>query len=153
MHLNTTSWLSACCIFTRHNNGEVCPVASGLEVGGSAAGRGWGRRVGVSLQPINSALTKHLREISHAPLASCAENQRRGPPEKGIPSGQTGNTTPDEGQHMVLKESDLSKKLFNSEGRAQKKFSAGSTISCPLSAGEFRRMSRPQWRRFFLCKT
>lgn len=62
---------------------------------------GLGGGVGLSLQPINSSLTKHLREISHALLTPCAENQRHGPPEKGIPYGHTGNTTPDEGQHMV----------------------------------------------------
>lgn len=86
-HLNTTSWLTAHCLFTRHDSGEVCPVASGPWVGGSAGG--WR----MSLEPINSSLTKHLREISHAPLASCTENQRRGSPEEGIPYGQTGNTT------------------------------------------------------------
>lgn len=82
---------------------------------------GAGRGVGVSLQPINSSLTKHLREISHAPLAPCTENQRRGPPEKGIPYGHTGNTTPDEGQHMVLEESDSSRKLLSSEGHPRKR--------------------------------
>lgn len=94
--------------------------SSGPEVGGSAAGRGR-EGGGVSPEPINSTLTKHLREISHAPLASCAENQRRGPPEKGIPSGQTANTAPDEGQHMALKETDFSRKLFNSVGELTKK--------------------------------
>ncbi len=47
----------------------------------------------MSLEPINSSLTKHLGEISHALLDSCTENPLSGSPEMGIPYGHTGNTT------------------------------------------------------------
>lgn len=105
---------------------------------------GVGRGVGVSLQPINSSLTKHLREISHAPLAPCTENQRRGPPEKGIPYGQTGNTTPDEGQHMVLEESDSNRKLLNSEGHPRKgDFDHTPHLSMPLLSFDHYRLVCP----------
>ena len=39
----------------------------------------------MSREPINSSLTEHFREISHALLAICTENQLSGSPEMGIP--------------------------------------------------------------------
>lgn len=47
----------------------------------------------MSLEPINSSLTKHPREISHALLATCTKTPLSGSLEMGIPRGHTGNTT------------------------------------------------------------
>lgn len=66
---------------------HVWTVACGATVGGSVGG--WR----MSLEPINNSLTKHLGEISHALLTSCAENPLSGSPEMGIPYGHAGNTT------------------------------------------------------------
>lgn len=93
--LNTVSWLTAHCLFTGHANGAVRPCVDSCKWG-IGWWECWGLGVGgwrMSLEPINSSLTKHLGEISHALLASCTENPLSGSPEMGIPYGHAGNTT------------------------------------------------------------
>lgn len=79
--------------FHRARQQRGAPMCGQLRMGRRLVGvlgvGGWW----MSLEPINSSLTKHLREISHALLASCTENRLSGSPEMGIPYGHTGNTT------------------------------------------------------------
>lgn len=79
--------------FHRARQRRGAPMCGRLQVGRRLVGvlgvGGWR----MSLEPINSSLTKHLGEISHALLASCTDNPLSGSPEMGIPYGHTGNTT------------------------------------------------------------
>lgn len=79
--------------FHRARQRRGAPMCGRLQVGRRLVGvlgvGGWR----MSLEPINSSLTKHLGEISHALLDSCTENPLSGSPEMGIPYGHTGNTT------------------------------------------------------------
>ncbi len=94
--------------FHRARQRRGAPMCGRLQVGRGLVGVLGVGDWRMSLEPINSSLTKHLREISHALLDACTENPLSGSPEMGISLRTHRKHNADERHHMVFERTELS---------------------------------------------